>query len=150
MCAYLRYGAFVLTILNTLLVPAAFAQQNTATILGTVVDPSGATIAGAKVTATDELTGFKRSVESEASGAYLIPLMPIGANYRLTVEATGFKMFVRSGVALQLNQNARLDVHMDVGSVTESVEINANALGFPTASRVTRFSPGSFVVSSTW
>ncbi|HWB96044.1 MAG TPA: carboxypeptidase regulatory-like domain-containing protein [Bryobacteraceae bacterium] len=116
-----------LPLLLVLITSSLFAQQNTATILGTVADPSGAVIAEAKITAADERTGFSRSVTSDAGGAYLIPLLPIGNNYRVTVEATGFKTHVQSGITLQLNQNARVDIRLEVGSVSENVTVTAGA-----------------------
>jgi hypothetical protein len=103
------------------------AQVNTATILGTVTDPTGAAIASGKVTATNEATGFSRSVVSSTDGAYLIPLLPIGERYRVTVEASGFRMFVQTGIELQLNQNARVDAQLQLGNVSEAVEVAASA-----------------------
>ncbi len=120
-------STFRLLLITAFASAIAFAQQNTATILGTVTDPSGSSIANAKVTATDDQTRFTRTVETDVAGNYLIPLLPIGPNYRISVEAAGFKSSVRSGIALQLNQNARVDIRMEVGSISESVEVNANA-----------------------
>lgn len=104
-----------------------WAQQNTATILGTVTDPSGASLPGAKVTATSEQTGFSRTVEADANGAYLIPLLPVGSKYRLTAEAAGFKSFSLTGLQLQLNQNARIPISLEVGTVAESIEVASSA-----------------------
>ena len=73
--------------LSVLLPWSALAQQNTATILGTLTDPSGAAIPGVKVTATDELTSYARGVQSASDGSYLIPLLPISSKYKLTIEA---------------------------------------------------------------
>src|SRR3954453_6116014 len=98
-----RMLAVRLLLLTVFLSAVLFAQQNTATILGTVTDPSGSSIANAKITATGEQTGFARSAETDATGAYLIPLLPIGSNYRLTAEAAGFKVFSLTGLELQLN-----------------------------------------------
>jgi len=103
-----------------------FAQQNAATILGTVTDPSGAAIAGVKLTALGESTGFTRSAQSSGDGSFVIPLLPIG-RYRLSAEAVGFKTFTRTGIELQLNQNARFTVALEVGAVTESIEVAASA-----------------------
>ncbi len=101
------------------------AQQNAANILGTVTDPSGAAIAGVKLTALEEATGFSRAAQSDADGSFVLPLLPIG-RYRLTAEATGFKTFIRTGIELQLNQNARFTVEMQVGSVAENIEVSAS------------------------
>ena len=103
----------------------AYAQVNTGTILGTVTDPTGAAVGGAKVIATDPLTSFSRTVVSGVDGSYLIPLLPVSDQYRISVEAVGFKSFARTAVVLQLNQNVRIDVQMQLGTLAESVEITA-------------------------
>lgn len=100
------------------------AQVNTGTILGNVTDPSGAVVANAKITATNEDTGFTRATESLADGSYLIPLLPIGPKYKVEAETPGFKSFSRTGIELQLNQNVRIDIHVQVGATTESVQVN--------------------------
>src|SRR5437763_4978244 len=89
-------------------------QQNTATILGTVTDPSGSAISRARVTALDDLTGLTRSVETDATGSYVLPLLPIAGRYQLTAEATGFKASTQRDIQLQLNQNARFDLRLEV------------------------------------
>ena len=103
------------------------AQVDTATILGTVTDPSGAAIPSVKVTARNQDTGFSRTATSSGDGNYLIPLVPIGPHYEVTAEAPGFKNFTQTGIALQLNQNARLDIHLQIGQVGETVEVTAAA-----------------------
>jgi hypothetical protein len=103
------------------------AQVNTGTILGNVADPSGAVVANAKITATNEDTGFVRSAESLADGSYLIPLLPIGPRYKVDAQAAGFKSFSRTGIELQLNQNVRIDIRVQVGAVTESVQVSGQA-----------------------
>ena len=113
-----------LAALSLVLGPAAFSQQNTATLLGDVVDPSGAAIAGAQISVVEESTGLTRLAESNGDGAFTIPLLPIG-RYRVTVESPGFKRLVRSGIQLQLNQNARLQLPLELGDVAESVEVTA-------------------------
>ena len=87
MCVLLR--RFVLLVICAL--PALLsAQQNTATLLGTVTDQSGATVPNAKVTVTDQQTAFTRSVQTTNMGDYLLALLPPAVNYQLTVEANGF------------------------------------------------------------
>jgi hypothetical protein len=84
-------------------------------------------VANAKVTATGEQTGFTRTVQTDAAGTYTIPLLPIGTKYRLTIEAAGFKTFSLTGLELQLNQSARVPVTLDVGSVSESINVESSA-----------------------
>ena len=122
-----RFRLCLVGLLSVMLSWSGLAQQNTATILGTLTDPSGAAIPGIKVTATDELTNYARSVQSASDGSYLIPLLPISSKYKLTIEAPGFKSITRTGIALQLNQNARIDIQLELGDVNETVEVTAGA-----------------------
>ena len=88
-----RFRLCLVGLLSVMLPWSGLAQQNTATILGTLTDPSGAAIPGIKVTATDELTNYARSVQSASDGSYLIPLLPISSKYRLTIEAPGIQVY---------------------------------------------------------
>src|SRR5436305_4583236 len=101
------------------------SQVDTATILGTATDPSGATVPNVKVTARNRDTGFARTTTTSADGNFLIPLLPIGSHYEIAAEAAGFKAFIQSGIALQLNQNAHIDVQLQLGQVGETVEVSA-------------------------
>src|SRR5579864_9367274 len=85
------------------------AQQATASVNGTVKDQSGAIIPGAKVTLRNLSTNVSRTVKTTKDGDYLFSLVPIGM-YELAVEQTGFDKYVQSGIALQINENARQDV----------------------------------------
>jgi len=115
---------FLLSLVFPLMVSA---QVNTGTILGNISDPSGAVIANAKVTATNEDTAFTRSTQSLPDGTYLIPLLPIGPRYRLEVQAPGFQALSRTGIGLQLNQNVRVDLQLQVGSTKETVSVSGAA-----------------------
>src|SRR5262245_55218650 len=98
----------------------SYAQVTTGTFLGFVTDSSGAVIAGAKVTATNEATNLTRNVNTNSSGEYVIALLPVG-RYTLTVEAPNFKRHVAKGVALELDQKVKIDVRLEVGQLTEVV-----------------------------
>ncbi len=100
----------------------ALSQQVTAVITGRVVDPSGAVIAGAKVTAKSAERGTDYTTETNAEGLYKLPLLPIGT-YDLRVEMAGFQTALRPGVVLELNQTARVDFAMKIGEVTQTVEV---------------------------
>jgi len=102
------------------------AQVTTGTIVGTVRDSSGAAIDGVTLTVLNEATGLIRSLVSDSSGDFLAPLLPIGP-YSVTAEKPGFSRYVQRGITLQLNQNARLDITLNVGSVQESVTVQASA-----------------------
>ncbi len=99
-----------------------YGQAGTGTISGTVADQSGAMLPGAKITVTNTSNGFVRSTLSAASGDYSIPgLLP--GTYDVAVEAPAFKRSVQSGIVLQVDQNARIDVRLEVGTVAEVIEV---------------------------
>lgn len=99
---------------------------NTAQISGVVEDPTGAVIAGAKVTATQTDTGFTRTAMSGTAGTYVLPNLPVGP-YRLEVSARGFRNYVQTGIRLQVGANVAINLKLQLGQVTQSVEVNANA-----------------------
>ena len=102
------------------------SAQITAGIRGTITDPSGAAVVGARVTATNTGTSFKATAVSTTDGTYTLTLLPIGV-YNLVVEATGFKKAEHKDIALATNQVAGIDVTVQVGAVTESIEVAAGA-----------------------
>ena len=102
------------------------AQEVTASVLGTVVDPSGAPVAGAKVTATDVDRGTAFSTTTNDSGSYGLPRLPVGT-YAIRVEDSGFNTMDAGKVTLELNQAARVDVKLTVGDVNTQVTINEAA-----------------------
>lgn len=96
----------------------ALAQITSATVLGTVTDPSGAALSNATVTVTNVSTGRTYSATTGSDGGYVVPLLPIVGSYKVEIEAKGFEKFVRTGVVLQVNQNARVDALLKVGAIT--------------------------------
>jgi hypothetical protein len=113
----------VLLALLLLALPAAsHGQTTTATIGGVVRDVSGATIAGAKVTALNLLTSFSRETTTDESGAYLITNLPIG-DYAVTAEKEGFQRYTQAGITLVVGQNARVDLELQVGSIAMDVTV---------------------------
>jgi Carboxypeptidase regulatory-like domain len=122
--------ALSLTILGS--EPAA-AQQASALITGTVRDTTGAVVAGAKVTVTNTSTNASHSTTSSKDGDYLFTLLPIG-NYQLVVEAAGFEKYAQTGITLDINQKARLDVELKVGSTSQVVEVQGNVTQVDTVS----------------
>ncbi len=108
-----------------LLLPlTVFAQ--TAQISGIVFDSTQARVPGARVEVTQASTGLSRSTVANAEGAYAIPLLPPG-NYTLAVEAQGFKSFTQKNLQLEVEQSARLDITLQVGSTTDSVVVSDSA-----------------------
>ncbi len=104
---------------------AAWAQA-TAQIHGTVQDSSGSAVPGAEVRATQTETGFSRSVNSESDGSYVLTILPLGP-YRLEVSKEGFTRAVESGIVLQVNSDPAIAVALKLGSLTEQVNVEANA-----------------------
>jgi hypothetical protein len=102
------------------------AQLGTATISGVVSDSTGAAIAGASITAIHVETGFRRQTLSNPIGQYNLPSLTPG-QYDLTIESPGFKKAEQKGLILQVDQNARIDVNLEVGQLTESIEIVGQA-----------------------
>ncbi|MBI4164818.1 MAG: TonB-dependent receptor [Acidobacteria bacterium] len=109
------------------------AAQTTGTILGQVTDPSGAAVPNAALEAENVGTGLMRSGVTDSLGSYVIPALPLGA-YKVSVKASGFKTFVQTGITLQLNQNARVDAQLQLGTATETVEVTGEAVKVDTAS----------------
>jgi len=104
----------------------AWSQEVTASIVGTVTDPSGAPINGASVTATSVERGTVLNTKTNDAGAYNILRIPVG-NYRLEISAQGFQKIAYPPFTLVLNQTARLDAQMHVGQVSETVEVKGEA-----------------------
>lgn len=102
------------------------AQYTTASLGGTVVDPTGAVVPEANVTVRNTETGLTVTTASQANGAYLFSRLPVGT-YELTVEKPGFRTYVQAGITLTVNQVATQNVTMAVGEVTERVTVEAEA-----------------------
>ncbi|MBM3724542.1 MAG: TonB-dependent receptor [Acidobacteria bacterium] len=106
---------------------AAMAQSTTAKVVGTVTDPSGAVIAAAKVEVRNTQTGLARSAQTDQSGGYEFNFLPVGP-YAMSVEAAGFQRAEVEGLALSVDQVARVDVKMTLGQAAQSVKVEAAAL----------------------
>ena len=104
----------------------AWSQEVTASITGTVTDPSGAAVTGAAVTATSQERGQSYTVVSNDSGLYRIAQLPVGT-YSLKVEKSGFSSVSHPAFVLALNQVARVDVAMKLGQTSETVEVTSAA-----------------------
>lgn len=103
-----------------------FAQGTGGRILGRVADPSGAVLAGVKVTATHEATGVTRETQTNSSGDYAFPEVPIGV-YTLSFDLAGFKTNERKGITVELNQVVTFNSTLQVGETKEVVEVTSEA-----------------------
>src|SRR5450755_2273663 len=99
----------------------------TGSVLGVVHDSSGAVVSGAKIVATNVQTNLKQETVSGGDGAFRILALPAGT-YKLTVTAAGFRTFTETGVEVKVNDQLHYDVTLSVGSVSDQVEIVANAV----------------------
>jgi hypothetical protein len=102
------------------------AQDTRGTISGTVTDPSGAAVAGAKLTAQNTLTNVVVQGAAGADGTYTLPYLPQGL-YVITVEASGFKKLVRQGLEMRISERLTLDLRLEIGATQESVNVTAEA-----------------------
>lgn len=91
-----------------------------------MVDPAGATVGAAKVTAINIQTGLTREMVTTADGGFVFPLLPVGV-YRVAVEAAGFTRYQQTGVEIAADRSATLSVRLSIGSMAESVEVTAGA-----------------------
>ncbi|MBL8227317.1 MAG: TonB-dependent receptor [Bryobacterales bacterium] len=98
----------------------------TGTLLGTVTDPSGASVPGADVAITNIATNETVRVKTAETGLYYVPNLRPGM-YRVSVEASGFRKAVQDGISLQIDQRARVDVKLVLGATSEVIEVTAPA-----------------------
>ncbi|MCI0723106.1 MAG: TonB-dependent receptor [Acidobacteria bacterium] len=104
---------------------AAFGQSTTGQITGRITDPSGAVVQTAKVNVTNVSTGIKRESSSNEEGYYTVPLLQPG-DYRIDVQQPGFKAVSRSGIKVNVDQVLRIDFIMEVGEVTETIDVTSS------------------------
>ena len=101
-----------------------FAQQDGGTISGSISDPQGASVGGARVDEVQVDTGAKFRAKSNENGNYIAPGLAVG-RYEVRVEQAGFKKFVLSGITLQVGQSARVDIRLELGQQANKVTVSA-------------------------
>src|SRR5215813_8889637 len=111
---------------SLLVVCAAAFAQNTGTLTGILTDPSQANLPGVVLTLTNEETGVAERATTNAQGEYTFPLLQPG-RYRLNAEAKDFRPYTRTGIVLESARVSRMDLTMELGQVTEAVEVKATA-----------------------
>ncbi|HEY1254732.1 MAG TPA: carboxypeptidase-like regulatory domain-containing protein, partial [Terracidiphilus sp.] len=112
----------------------AFAQANS-TVTGIITDPSGALVAGASIQLSDPATGVTRTTISDSSGLYSIAGLN-AANYVMKVTANGFEGYTKKGIVVNISASFRVDVALTVGSTSQTVTVEADALAVQTDSNV--------------
>ena len=100
------------------------AQATTASIRGTVTDPSGAIIANATVLVTNTSTGISNTQKTDSKGYYIFPDLHIGGPYTVTVSAQGFQKFISTGTMLDLSSAREMDAKLQVGASSQTIEVN--------------------------
>jgi hypothetical protein len=121
-----RWFNHYLYFLAILFAAVGFAQAPTAMLTGRILDSTGAVIAGAKVTITHIETNETRTAISDSQGSFTVTNLALG-RHSVVTEKSGFRRLEETGLELQVNQQARLDFTLEVGAVTESVEVTAAA-----------------------
>jgi Carboxypeptidase regulatory-like domain/TonB dependent receptor len=117
----MRVSVFATLLFSTL----AWADP-TGTIAGSVSDPTGAAIVGAKIAVINSGTGLKREATTAADGGYVFPLLPVGV-YTVTVEANGFRRTEQRGVEVKTDESVTVPVKLEIGSSQQSVTVQATA-----------------------
>jgi len=107
-------------------VSAGAYGQSTAQVSGGVKDQTGAVLPGTEVTMTQAETGLMRTTVTDETGSYSLPNLPIGP-YRLEASLPGFRSYVQSGIVLQVGSNPVINIVLQVGQLSDEVEVQANA-----------------------
>src|SRR5437773_1543894 len=124
--SFVRFGIAIVVLIALGTSSLAFSQTATATIVGVVKDTSGALIPGVSITIKHTETGQTRTAISSDSGSYNVPLLPVGA-YEVSTMMPGFKQQVRSGINLVVNQQAVIDLTLEVGGTAEQITVSEEA-----------------------
>src|SRR6266849_11221889 len=113
--------------------PNVLRADVTGSILGVVHDRSQAMVAGAHIVATNVQTNFKQETVSAADGSFRFLALPAGT-YKVTATAPGFQQYTTTDIDLKVNDQLRIDVTLDVGSMQQEVSVTANAVQVQTES----------------
>ena len=124
-----KFATLVFALLSA---PLLSHAQGLGSIAGRVLDPNGAAIASARVVILQEGTGFSRTATADADGLYVIPSLE-PATYSISVDAPGFSTSKQSGIVLLADQTLTVNLSMKLGSTTETVTVNSNALQVDTS-----------------
>src|SRR5947208_1869194 len=125
--------ALLVTATALLFSASAFAQRTTGTLRGQVLDPAGAVVPNAEVTVTNQETGVSVKVTTTSAGTYALPSLMPGV-YKISVEARGFKSFVKKDVSVIANQDNVADAQVELGAATEMIEVTGGSVEVQTTS----------------
>src|SRR5271156_764934 len=119
----IHMGILLITLIAACL-GSMMAQAQTAQIVGRITEQTGAAVPNAAIDVENTGTSLKRHATSSAVGDYVIPSLPVGT-YTVKVVVQGFKAFSQSGIRLEGGQSARVDARLQIGSLTETVQVSA-------------------------
>ena len=123
-----RLGNWLAVLALLLVIPFSASAQNTASISGTVIDKSGAAVAGAQVVVTNVEGNLTRTTETNSEGAYVSSALPSGS-YNIVVTAKGFQKFTATKVVVEVAAEVeRVDITLTVGAVTEEVIVTGESI----------------------
>ena len=122
----MRYSSLSVALCLLFLTHSVLAQTTTSTIEGTIKDAQGSVVSGAQIVVKSAELGIERTATTDADGAYRITALPAG-NYSLAVSHTGFTPRTFDNIELTLNRTLKLDIPLEVGAVTEQVDVIENA-----------------------
>lgn len=122
----LFYAAITFLVLALSLAPTVFAQTDTGSLRGTVMDEQGKAVTGAEVTLFNGETGYSRTLKSDSDGSYVFQSVPTGRYTLRVASGQGFRAFEEKGILLHVNDNLTVDAKLKVGATTETVEVEAS------------------------
>jgi hypothetical protein len=109
------------------------AQATTASIHGTVTDPTGAVLSNATVTVTNTSTGIASIQKTDSKGYYIFPNLHIGGPYTVTVNESGFQKFISTGIMLDLSSAREIDARLQIGTSSQTIQVNSTAVQVETS-----------------
>jgi hypothetical protein len=118
---------FALVLLFAALSAPRILAQSSASLSGLVTDPSGSVVANAQITLANEQTGTALHVTSDGTGFYTVPFLQPG-NYTLSADASGFRGFSKNAINVAIAAKLSIDIHLEVGSASDSVTVNGNGI----------------------
>jgi len=125
-CLQRSFRALILLSLIASLAVSSFAQNTNGRVIGTVTDVQGAAVVGARIVVTNTGTNARWNTVTDSAGSYQVLDLPIGM-YSVAVEAAGFNKVVNEGQELSIGQSLRIDIHLKVGAITETVQVQSEA-----------------------
>lgn len=123
---FVQFLCLTIFSLSAMLICPGFGQGAAGRVLGRISDPTGAVLAGAKLTLVNEATGISRDAQTNENGDYsLVEVMP--GSYRIEAQQAGFKKYVRKGITVDINQVVTMNISMTLGQMQETIEVTSEA-----------------------